>query len=122
MGMSYRGRTLRCDVEYDVKESPWTMGSTIHYDRNPQNILHITASEIGDEAFAGIASRTVKLRNNTVLPGAFTDCLMLECAEIEGDTSIAGGAFDDSILLVVEEIGNWFDSDYDFVLSGAGAE
>jgi len=104
--------------------TPATETKLITVSQKPEGMELVlpAGAEIGDEAFAGIAARTVRLQNNTVLPGAFTDCLMLECAEVEGDTSIAGGAFDDSILLVVGEIGNWFASDYDFVLSGTGAE
>ena len=74
-------------------------------------------AEIEEDAFAGTAASVVQLKSNTVKAGAFTDCPNLKYVQVAGETDIAPGAFDGSVLLLVEETGGWFDSGYSFMVA-----
>lgn len=80
----------------DGIETPATGTMTITVDESPQNVLTLPmGSRIEEDSFAGIAA---------------------ECAVVQ-ENEIAAGAFDNDMILIVDEVGDWFYSGYRFVLS-----
>ena len=94
--------TMAEDAEFTISgivdgiETPATETMIVTVDESPQNVLTLPAgSRIEEDAFTGIAA---------------------ECAVVQGN-EIAAGAFDDNMILIVDEIGDWFNSGYRFVVS-----
>lgn len=70
---------------------------TITVEAEPETVFSLPAgSRVESEAFSGIAAQLIQINGNEVEPGAF----------------------DEGVVLAVDEIGTWFDSGYRFVVGG----